>query len=118
VRGGREKDRIEDEDDDDENDGPLARRLSLANSKLFDQTHLATAVPTARQLDYQDWEMGIFFHFGIRTFHEGRNIGHKAICRVPLVACRKVIVEVTDADGAFALRGVELHNTAGLVHRH
>ena len=72
MRGRREKDRIEDEDDDDdENDGPLARRPSLANSKLLDQTHLATAVPTARQLEYQDWEMGIFLHFGIRTFHEG-----------------------------------------------
>ena len=70
MRGRREKDRIEDEDDD-ENDGPLARRPSLANSKLLDQTHLATAVPTARQLEYQDWEMGIFLHFGIRTFHEG-----------------------------------------------
>ena len=27
--------------------------------------------PNARQLEFQDWEMGIFLHFGIRTFHEG-----------------------------------------------
>lgn len=30
-----------------------------------------TAIPTARQLEYQDWEFGIFIHFGIRTFYEG-----------------------------------------------
>jgi alpha-L-fucosidase len=28
-------------------------------------------LPTARQLEYQDWEFGLFFHFGIRTFYEG-----------------------------------------------
>ena len=30
-----------------------------------------TALPTPRQLDYQDWESGLFLHFGIRTFYEG-----------------------------------------------
>ena len=34
-------------------------------------TWLPTALPTARQLEYQSWEMGLFIHFGIRTFHEG-----------------------------------------------
>ncbi len=28
--------------------------------------------PCARQLEFLDWEFGLFFHFGIRTFHEGR----------------------------------------------
>ncbi|OPA81194.1 hypothetical protein BVG16_02370 [Paenibacillus selenitireducens] len=27
--------------------------------------------PTPRQLDYQDWEFGLFVHFGLRTFYEG-----------------------------------------------
>lgn len=27
--------------------------------------------PTPRQLEYQDWELGVFAHFGIRTFYEG-----------------------------------------------
>ncbi len=27
--------------------------------------------PAPRQLEYQDWEFGIFIHFGIRTFFEG-----------------------------------------------
>ncbi len=27
--------------------------------------------PTARQLEFQSWELGVFCHFGIRTFYEG-----------------------------------------------
>jgi alpha-L-fucosidase len=27
--------------------------------------------PTPRQLQFQDWESGLFLHFGIRTFYEG-----------------------------------------------
>lgn len=27
--------------------------------------------PTQKQLDFMSWEMGVFFHFGIRTFYEG-----------------------------------------------
>jgi alpha-L-fucosidase len=49
--------------------------------------------------------------------YEGRNIGHKAICRIPLVACSKVVVEITEADRPVTLRAVTLHNTTGLVHR-
>jgi len=51
------------------------------------------------------------------TVYEGRNIGHKAICRIPLVACSKVVIEITDADRPVALRAVTLHNTTGLMHR-
>lgn len=38
------------------------------------QAHAATdphIVPTAKQLAYQDWEFGLFLHFGLRTFYEG-----------------------------------------------
>lgn len=28
-------------------------------------------IPTSRQLEFQSWEIGIFVHFGIRTFYEG-----------------------------------------------
>ncbi len=52
------------------------------------------------------------------TLYEGRSIGHKLICRVPLVACRKIVVEITEADGAAALRDVSLHNSTRLLHRH
>ncbi len=30
-----------------------------------------TAIPTKRQQEFLDWEFGVFFHFGIRTFYEG-----------------------------------------------
>jgi alpha-L-fucosidase len=29
--------------------------------------------PTPKQLEFLSWEMGAFFHFGIRTFYEGHN---------------------------------------------
>lgn len=32
---------------------------------------MASARPTPKQIEYQDWEFGLFLHFGIRTFHEG-----------------------------------------------
>lgn len=32
---------------------------------------MARIKPTQRQLDYMDWEFGVFFHFGIRTFFKG-----------------------------------------------
>ena len=27
--------------------------------------------PSDKQLEFLSWEMGVFFHFGIRTFYEG-----------------------------------------------
>jgi alpha-L-fucosidase len=41
------------------------------NSKMVDQSHLPSVVPIPRQLEFQDWEMGLFLHFGIRSFYEG-----------------------------------------------
>jgi len=49
------------------------------------------------------------------TVHEGRNIGHKAICRFPLVPVKKVIVEIVEADGPVTFRSVELHNAYARV---
>lgn len=28
-------------------------------------------LPAKKQLDFLDWEFGVFFHFGIRTYYEG-----------------------------------------------
>ena len=50
--------------------------------------------------------------------HGTRNTGHKGICRFPLVAARKLIIEITEADRPAALRAVELHNSTGLAHQH
>lgn len=30
-------------------------------------------IPTQKQLDYMDWEFGVFFHFGIRSFFKGHS---------------------------------------------
>ncbi|MEK6796389.1 MAG: alpha-L-fucosidase [Spirochaetota bacterium] len=30
-----------------------------------------STLPTEKQIDFQNWEFGIFIHFGIRTFYEG-----------------------------------------------
>lgn len=32
---------------------------------------MPNVIPRPRQLEYQDWEFGIFVHFGIRTFYQG-----------------------------------------------
>ncbi|CAM3280376.1 alpha-L-fucosidase [Paenibacillus lupini] len=36
-----------------------------------DKAEESRIVPTAKQLAYQDWEFGLFLHFGLRTFYEG-----------------------------------------------
>ena len=51
---------------------------------------------------------------GIGGEHLLINIGHKAICRFPLVVCRKVQVDIVASDAPAALRSVTLHNTSGL----
>ena len=28
-------------------------------------------IPSQRQLEFMDWEFGVFFHFGIRSFFKG-----------------------------------------------
>lgn len=57
--------------------------------------------PTKGQLDFLNWEFGVFFHFGIRSFYPatsigtallGETIGHKLICP-------KLTVEILDSDG-------------------
>ncbi len=32
---------------------------------------MAKVIPTKQQLEFLDWEFGVFFHYGIRTFYEG-----------------------------------------------
>ena len=32
---------------------------------------MQSTLPTPRQIEYQSWQMGLFVHFGIRTFYEG-----------------------------------------------
>jgi alpha-L-fucosidase len=46
------------------------------------------------------------------VLHEGYNIGHKAICRFPLVKTQKVLLEITEASGPFRLRSAQFFNVA------
>ena len=40
--------------------------------RLFGGTILMTKERLIeRKLEFLDWELGVFFHFGIRTFYEG-----------------------------------------------
>lgn len=32
---------------------------------------MISTLPSKKQLEFMDWEFGVFFHFGIRTFYEG-----------------------------------------------
>lgn len=38
---------------------------------MFASSFLPSCFPTPRQLQFQDWEFGVFLHFGVRTFYEG-----------------------------------------------
>lgn len=54
-----------------------------------------------------------FWNAGYVTIYEGRNIGHKAICRFPQVAFEKIRLRVLEADGPVRLRAFDLFNTVG-----
>jgi len=45
------------------------------------------------------------------TVFEGNNIGHKAICRFPLIRCQSVSLEVLESDGPAKLRSLELFHS-------
>ncbi|MBS3734383.1 MAG: alpha-L-fucosidase [Phycisphaerae bacterium] len=49
------------------------------------------------------------------TLYEGKSIGHKAICRFPLVKACKAWLEIVDADGEGEIRELQFHNTSGLT---
>ena len=34
---------------------------------------MSDVIPAEKQLAFQDWELGVFLHFGIRTFYEGHH---------------------------------------------
>ncbi|NOV04616.1 alpha-L-fucosidase [Paenibacillus planticolens] len=45
------------------------------------------------------------------TVYEGRNIGHKAIVRIPAVCVSGVMLEITDSDGEAALKDLSFHHS-------
>jgi len=47
------------------------------------------------------------------TLYEGINIGHKAICRFPLVKASKVWLEIVESDAPAKIRELQFHNSVG-----
>lgn len=47
------------------------------------------------------------------TIYEGKNIGHKAIIRVPAVKVQGVILEITECDGTPIIKDMSFHHVGG-----
>lgn len=71
--------------------------------------------PTQKQIDFLNWEMGVFFHFGIRTYYEGhRDWDNK---EMPLDAfspdeldCEQWIRTAKEAGAAYAILVCKHHD--------
>ena len=68
-----------------------------------------------QQLDFLDWEFGIFFHFGIRTFYEGhidwdmKEMSLDGFCPTSL-DCEKWIETVKEAGAKYAILVCKHHD--------
>ena len=72
-------------------------------------------LPTKQQLSFLDWEMGAFFHFGIRTFYEGhRDWDGKAMdldaFRPAKLDCDSWIRTIKEAGMAYAILVCKHHD--------
>ena len=74
-----------------------------------------------RQLEFLDWELGVFFHFGIRTFYEG----HKDwdMREMPLEAfnpvqldCRQWISTAKESGAKYAILVCKHHDGFAMYH--
>ena len=71
--------------------------------------------PTARQLEFQSWEFGVFLHFGIRTFYEGHSdCDGKAMSpqrfNPSQLDCRQWARTVRDAGGRYIVMTAKHHD--------
>ena len=71
--------------------------------------------PLKKQIDFLDWEFGVFFHFGIRTFY----LGHKDWDGIPMPAegfnptqldCEDWIVTAKNAGAKYAILVAKHHD--------
>ena len=71
--------------------------------------------PTQKQLDFMDWEMGVFFHFGIRTFYpenndwDGKEMELSEFNPMDL-DCEQWIKTVKDAGATYAILTCKHHD--------
>ena len=72
-------------------------------------------LPTKKQLAFLDWEFGVFFHFGIRTYYEGhqdwdgRDMPSEAFMPEEL-NCRQWIKTVRDCGAKYAILTTKHHD--------
>ena len=71
--------------------------------------------PSKQQLEFLDWEFGVFFHFGIRTFYEGhkdwdmQEMPLEAFCPAQL-DCEEWIKTVKEAGAKYAILVTKHHD--------
>ena len=71
--------------------------------------------PTKKQLAFLDWEFGVFFHFGIRTFYEGhrdwdmKEMSLEGFCPSGL-DCESWIHTIKEAGAAYAILVCKHHD--------
>lgn len=72
-------------------------------------------VPDRRKLAFMDWEIGVFFHFGIRTFYEGhrdwdqKEMDASAFCPTAL-DCEQWIRTIRKAGASYAVLVCKHHD--------
>lgn len=72
-------------------------------------------IPSKRKIEFMDWEWGVFFHFGIRTFYEGhtdwdgRPMDASGFCPEAL-DCEQWIRTVSEAGGKYAVLVCKHHD--------
>lgn len=76
---------------------------------------MTKAKPTKKQLEYLDWEIGIFFHFGIRSFEEGENYWKKDLTPLEVfnpteLDCEQWIRTISEAGAKYAILTVKHHD--------
>ena len=73
------------------------------------------AIPTEKQKKYMDWEFGLFFHFGIRTFNHGHrdwdSVEMKAETFCPTeLDCRQWVRAAKDVGAEYAVMTAKHHD--------
>ncbi|WP_435170620.1 alpha-L-fucosidase [Paenibacillus glycanilyticus] len=76
---------------------------------------MSSTLPTKQQLEFLNWEIGVFFHFGIRTFYEGhRDWDGKPMpldgFNPTILDCEKWIQTVKATGGKYAILVCKHHD--------
>ena len=76
---------------------------------------MSKAKPTKNQLEFLNWEMGVFFHFGIRTFYQN-NVDwdekpmDASVFNPEKLDCRQWIKTIKEAGAKYAVLTCKHHD--------